>query len=97
MSNRLFQGVIYQMKDAFDRVIGVVDETGVVIACSDLGKMGDTRQGVCEALPFSTEVIAVGGYTYRYMGAGPKNGRKNVKDARSFAWQYKKPLRRKIR
>ena len=68
MSNRLFQGVIYQMKDAFDRVIGVVDETGVVISCSDLGKMGDTRQGVCEALPFSTEVIAVGGYTYRYKG-----------------------------
>ena len=32
MSNRLFQGVIYQMKDAFDRVIGVIDENGVVIS-----------------------------------------------------------------
>ena len=73
MSNRLFQGVIYQMKDAFERVIGVVDENGVVIACSDLNKMGDTRQGVCEELPFSAEVIAVAGYTYRYMGAGPKS------------------------
>lgn len=31
MSNRLFQGIIYQMKDAIDRVIGVLDETGVVI------------------------------------------------------------------
>ena len=73
MSNRLFQGVIYQMKDAFDRVIGVVDENGVVISCSDLGKMGDIRQGVCEELAFSTEVVATGGYTYRYMGTGAKS------------------------
>ena len=73
MSNRLFQGVIYQMKDAFDRVIGVVDENGVVISCSDLGKMGDIRQGVHEELPFSNEFVAVGGYTYRYMGTGVKN------------------------
>ena len=28
MSNRLFQGVIHQMKDAIDRVIGVIDENG---------------------------------------------------------------------
>ncbi|MBR2613914.1 MAG: helix-turn-helix domain-containing protein [Clostridia bacterium] len=73
MSNRLFQGVIYQMKDAFDRVIGVVDENGVVISCSDLGRMGDIRQGVHEELPFSNELVAVGGYTYRYMGTGGKN------------------------
>ena len=73
MSNRLFQGVIYQMKDAFDRVIGVLDENGVVISCSDLGKMGDIRQGVREELSFSTEVMAADGYTYRYMGAGQKS------------------------
>ncbi len=73
MSNRLFQGVIYQMKDAFDRIIGVVDENGVVISCSDLGKMGDIRQGVREELSFSTEVATLGGYTYRYMGTGQKN------------------------
>ena len=30
MSNRLFQGVIHQMKDAIDRVIGVIDENGVI-------------------------------------------------------------------
>ena len=73
MSNRLFQGVIYQMKDAFDRIIGVIDENGVVISCSDLGKMGDIRQGVYEELSFSSEYMANGGYTYRYMGAGQKS------------------------
>ncbi len=73
MSNRLFQGVIYQMKDAFDRIIGVIDENGVVISCSDLGKMGDIRQGVREELSFSSEFMSVGGYTYRYMGTGAKS------------------------
>ena len=36
MSNRLFQGIIHQMRDSIDRVIGVVDDTATVIACSDL-------------------------------------------------------------
>ena len=36
MSNRLFQGVVHQMRDTIDRVVGVVDETATVISCSDL-------------------------------------------------------------
>ena len=40
MSNRLFQGVIHQMKDAIDRTVGVVDETGTIISCSELGRIG---------------------------------------------------------
>ena len=73
MSNRLFQGVIYQMKDAFDRVIGVIDENGVVISCSDLGKMGEVRQNVKEELSFSTETVCADGYTYRSMGVTQKS------------------------
>ncbi len=73
MSNRLFQGVIYQMKDAFDRIIGVIDENGIIISCSDLGKMGDVRQGVREELSFSSDFMNIDGYTYRYMGTGQKN------------------------
>ena len=44
MSNRLFQGIIHQMTDTVDRTIGVIDETGVIIACSELVKIGETRQ-----------------------------------------------------
>ena len=36
MANRVFQNVVYQMKDAVDRVVGVIDETGTVISCSEL-------------------------------------------------------------
>ena len=42
MSNRLFQGVIHQMKDSVDRTFGVIDENSTIIACSDLGKIGET-------------------------------------------------------
>lgn len=42
MSNRLFQGVVHQMKDAVDRTIGVVDKDGTIICCSDLGRIGET-------------------------------------------------------
>ena len=42
MSNRLFQGIIHQMKDAIDRTIGVVDATGTVVCCSDLGRIGES-------------------------------------------------------
>ena len=40
MSNRLFQGIIHQMKDAVERVIGVIDENGIIIDA--IGKV-DTK------------------------------------------------------
>ena len=40
MSNRLFQGVVHQMRDTIDRVVGVIDDTATVISCSDLTKIG---------------------------------------------------------
>ena len=41
MSNRLFQGLVYQMRDTVDRMIGVIDESATIIACSDLTKIGE--------------------------------------------------------
>ena len=67
MSNRLFQGVIHQMKDAVDRVIGVIDENGVIISCSELMKIGEIKQGIRDELVYATESIALGGYTYRFL------------------------------
>ena len=43
MPNRLFQGIINQMREVLDRTIGVVDESGTVIACSELGQIGEAR------------------------------------------------------
>ena len=72
MSNRLFQGVIHQMHDAVDRIIGVVDEAGVVIACSELSKIGEMRSRVKEEMIYTTDTMVVDGYTYQPIGSGAK-------------------------
>ena len=73
MSNRLFQSVIYQMKDAVERVIGVIDENGVIISCSELGKIGEIKQGIKEELTYSNDVLSVNGYTYRTIATNVKS------------------------
>ena len=61
MANRLFQGVIHQMKDAIDRPFGVVDENLTVIASSELGKIGEA---MIDFMP-SIETQSNNGYTYK--------------------------------
>ena len=73
MSNRLFQSVIYQMKDAVERIIGVIDENGVIISCSELGKIGEIKQGIKEELAYSNDVLSVNGYTYRTIATNVKS------------------------
>ncbi|MBO5273576.1 MAG: PucR family transcriptional regulator, partial [Clostridia bacterium] len=72
MSNRLFQGIIHQMKEAVDRVIGVIDENGVIISCSELIKIGEIRQSVRDEIAYSTETVTSGGYTYHPIGNSAK-------------------------
>ena len=74
MSNRLFQGVIQQMKGAMDRNVGVIDENGVVVASSELSYMGEIRTGIREELSFSSDFVILGGVTYRYINAAAKTG-----------------------
>ncbi len=68
MANRLFQGVITQMKDAIDRTIGVIDNKGTVIACSELGKIGETV-AVDFAAASASETFMFAGATYKAIGS----------------------------
>ena len=72
MSNRLFQGVIHQMRDTIDRTIGVIDETSVVIACSELGKIGEVNEHITSEMLTSTSPFVLNGYTYRAFGNKPR-------------------------
>ena len=72
MSNRLFQTIIHQMKDIVGRTIGVIDENGIIIASSELGKIGKSRQRVKDELPYSSDSMTLDGYTYRFIGAQEK-------------------------
>ena len=68
MSNRLFQGIIHQMKDAIDRTVGVIDENYTVIACSELGRIGEAHELMVSGSTSSTDVFVRGQYTYKPFG-----------------------------
>ncbi len=65
MPSRIFQNVIIQMKDSIDRTVGVVDDQGYVIACSELAAIGsrfeDFRYHQVEA---GTHELVTAGRTY---------------------------------
>ncbi len=61
------------MKDVVGRVIGVIDENGIIIASSNTSKIGESRQRVHEELSYSSEYLVHDSYTYRYLTAGRKN------------------------
>lgn len=71
MSNRLFQGVIQQMKEVLDRVVGVIDENGAVIACSELGRIGEIHEGIITEL-MGVPVLLRSGWTYKPFGSKPR-------------------------
>ncbi len=68
MSNRLFQGIIHQMKDTTDKVIGVIDETSTVIACSDLSRVGVSANVAFEELAHTQEIFVKDGIMYKTFG-----------------------------
>ena len=68
MSNRLFQTIVHQMMDAVDRTIGVIDESGTIISCSELGRIGEVLSPEVTAVLQSTEPLVDHGYVYKSFG-----------------------------
>ncbi|MBR5409219.1 MAG: helix-turn-helix domain-containing protein [Clostridia bacterium] len=69
MSNRIFQSVIHQMKDVIGRSIGVIDETGTIVSCSELGRIGEVLSiGIADAFAVNA-AVTINGYTYRSFGS----------------------------
>ena len=73
MANRVFQNVVYQMKDAVDRVVGVIDETGTVISCSELGQIGEVREGVAAVRQTAGDAFVRDGYAYHQFSNAKHN------------------------
>ena len=69
MSGRIFQSVIVQMKEATDKVIGVIDSDGVVVACNELSMVGSRLTRAAAILAESTEPITIcEGRTFKIIG-----------------------------
>ena len=69
VSSRMFQGVVLQMKDGIDRVVGVIDADGIVVACSELTSIGEHWSGAVAAINAADNGIT------RYEGKTFKLGR----------------------
>ena len=70
MSSRIFQSVIVQMKEATDRCLGVIDDQGFVVACSELSMIGSRMEempSVNSEMP--DQVCLAGTKTYKILGS----------------------------
>lgn len=69
MSSRIFQSIITQLKEATDRVIGVSDEQGFVVSCSEVSMIGSHLDDLHSAITETSEHIFTSNVrTYKLMG-----------------------------
>lgn len=68
MSSKLFQGLIYQMKETVNRTVGVLDDKGVIIACSTLSKIGESHREALDEVSYSFDTAFIDGYTFKPVG-----------------------------
>ncbi len=57
------------MREAINRTIGEVDETGTIISCSELGRIGEVQSGAVADVFVSGEPEVIDSFTYRTFGS----------------------------
>ena len=72
MATKMFQNVIMQLSGIIERTVGILDENGMVIACGDMGKVGDYHDGVIDEIESISNVFFYGGFTYLPIGGHTK-------------------------
>ena len=60
------------MRDVVGRSIGVIDDNGIIIASSEIGRIGESKQRIKEELSYSAGFLAADGYTYRFINSQGK-------------------------
>jgi len=70
MSSSVFQNVIAQLKEVSDRVVGVVDGEGTVIACTDSGYMGERWPDATLRIGGTESVVTWGGKCFKAIYGG---------------------------
>ena len=67
MSSRLFQGLVLQIKEATGKLVGVIDNEGTIIACSDLRKMGEVMEDAAYELETGKNTFSDEQYSYKIL------------------------------
>lgn len=62
---KLFQNLINQIREILDKEFGIIDETGLVLACSDDSKVGLTQPLISKINDSRDTVIVIDGITFQ--------------------------------
>ena len=65
MQNRLFQNTLTQLRKDIKRVVGVIDDSETIIACSDEARIGNTVDNILTVFDASGEIKHIGGFSYK--------------------------------
>ncbi len=65
MSKRIFQNLIDQIKEIIDIELGITDDKGVVVACSNESKLDDTNNNITKVISDKNQTVIISGTTYQ--------------------------------
>ena len=74
MQNRLFQNTLTQLKKDVKRIVGVIDDTDTIIACSDEIRIGNVIDNIFTIFDNIGDIKLVGGFSYKKIETFNKNG-----------------------
>jgi len=68
---KLYQDILNQAKSAASRKMGIIDNSGIIIACSDMSQIGESRYDIVELFEQADDisVLAYKGNVYRPLPA----------------------------
>ncbi len=73
MQSRMFQNTLAQLRKDLKRVIGVIDDTETIIACSDETRIGNTIDNIFTVFDNTGDIKLVGGFSYKRIETFNKN------------------------
>ena len=73
MQNRLFQNTLAQLKRDVKRVVGIIDDTETIIACSNESRIDVTIDNIFTVFDNTNEIKKVGGFSYKRIETFNKN------------------------
>ncbi len=73
MQNRLFQNALAQLKKDVKRVVGVIDDTETIIACSNEVRVNTVVDNIFTVFDGTGDMKRVGGFTYKKIETFNKN------------------------
>ena len=73
MQNRLFQNTLAQLKRDVKRVVGIIDDTETIIACSNESRIDVVIDNIFTVFDNTNEIKKVGGFSYKRIETFNKN------------------------